>query len=101
MLMVDDPLDKEVTCCDQSQNPKSSKTRFGQRVVVRLAHSPSAPPPVLLWLHRDRSHHNNPALIVMLEIGDGCDTGHPRLHMEPCRRGGGGASGYRGNGRGM
>ena len=70
-----DPLEKEGTCPDQSQKPKRSKNRrqrgkgCGQRVVVGLPHSPSATPPVLLWLRRDLRLHDNPALIGSLEVG--------------------------------
>ncbi|CAL8358782.1 unnamed protein product [Lota lota] len=72
---VDDPLDKEGTCSEQSQKPKRSKNRrqrrkgCGQRVVVGLLRSPSATPPVLLWLRRDLRLHDNPALIGSLEVG--------------------------------
>ncbi|XP_059916089.1 deoxyribodipyrimidine photo-lyase [Gadus macrocephalus] len=70
-----DPLDTEGTCPDQSQKPKRSKNRrqrgkgCGQRAVVGLPHSPSATPPVLLWLRRDLRLHDNPALIGSLQAG--------------------------------
>ncbi|CAL8296674.1 unnamed protein product [Boreogadus saida] len=73
------PLDTGgTTRPDQSQKlPKRSKNRrqrgkgCGQQcaAVVGLPHSPSATPPVLLWLRRDLRLHDNPALIGSLQAG--------------------------------
>ncbi|XP_039988503.1 deoxyribodipyrimidine photo-lyase [Xiphias gladius] len=59
---------------NQSERARRSKNRRqrrkgGGQQVVGLPRSPSAPPPVLLWLRRDLRLCDNPAVISSLEVG--------------------------------
>lgn len=59
---------------NQSEKPKCSRNRRQRRKgagqhLVGLPHSPSAPPPVLLWFRRDLRLCDNPALIGSLQLG--------------------------------